>query len=193
MYAPKWYLGHTRGIKGHEDLIDALTIVRKDDPSVLGVIIGGPWNNAAAYERRIHAYAKRCLADGIVFLGTRTDVPELYPDLDVVVHPSHSENVGGAAESLILVVPTISTNVGGFPDVVRPGETGWLVNPRRPAELAEAIRQALADPGRARAMAQRGRDHTRRLFDVVHNAGQVLNVYNTILSAGASKVAVPAG
>ena len=40
-YKPKWYLGKRRGIKGHEDFIDAISIVRETNPQVIGVIIGG--------------------------------------------------------------------------------------------------------------------------------------------------------
>jgi glycosyltransferase involved in cell wall biosynthesis len=129
MYAPKRYLGQRRGIKGHEDLIDAVALCLKEQKDILCVFIGGAWNGADRYEGRVREYAKKRLGGRAIFLGTRNDVAELYPDLDVVVHPSHSENVGGARESLLLAVPTIATNVGGFPDLVKPGETGWLEPP----------------------------------------------------------------
>jgi glycosyltransferase involved in cell wall biosynthesis len=126
MYPPKWYLGETRGNKGHEDLIDALVICQKCEPNLMGVFIGGAWNNAVGYEEQVRAYGRKKCGERALFLGTRQDVPELYPDLDVVVHPSHSENLGGAGESLLAAVPTIATDVGGFPDLVKPGETtGW--------------------------------------------------------------------
>jgi len=117
-----------------------------------------------------------------MFLGPRDDVPDLYPDMDVAVHPSHSENVGGAAESLLLCVPTIATAVGGLPDVVIEGETGWLVPPRRPDQLASAILAALRDPIRAGDMAARGRELATRLLDVKRNAQEILEIYETVLS-----------
>jgi glycosyltransferase involved in cell wall biosynthesis len=182
MYAPKRFLGQTRGIKGHEDLIDAVSLCLSETPNLVVVFIGGAWNGATEYEQFIRAYAKRRCGDNAVFLGTRSDVSELYPDLDVVVHPSHSDNVGGAAESLLLAIPTIATNVGGFPDVVIPGKTGWLVPPRRPEKLAEAITEALRDPDAARRMALAGQELTRKLFDVREDARVVLEAYRAILS-----------
>ena len=179
MYAPKRYLGQSRGLKGHEDLIDPLALVRQQRPEVIGVFIGGAWNNATAYEQQVRAYARDRLGDAAVFLGTRRDVAALYADFDVVVHPSHSENVGGAAESLLLAVPTISTNVGGFPDVVIPGETGWLVPPRSPSHLAAALHDALADPARAHALAASGQRHVRHLFDVRRTAREISAIYAT--------------
>ncbi len=181
MYAPKKFLGQQRGLKGHEDLIDALAICREQDPSIKGVIIGGAWNNAIAYEKQVRLYGQKRCGDSLYFLGTRHDVPDLYPDLDVAVHPSHSENVGGALESLLSCVPTIATNIGGFPDLVRPGQTGWLVPPRQPRVLAEAIMEALACPEEAKRRAENGRKLAKELFDVKQNAMQVLQAYQEIL------------
>jgi glycosyltransferase involved in cell wall biosynthesis len=103
----------------------------------------------------------------------------------VAVHPSHSENVGGAEESLLLGVPTIATNVGGFPDLVRPGQTGWLVPPADPPKLAEAIEQALGDRAAARAGAVRGQALAREMLDVNNTVKDVLKAYWRI-TAGAT-------
>jgi glycosyltransferase involved in cell wall biosynthesis len=182
MYAPKHYLCQWRGLKGHEDLIDAIAIACQHEPNIVCVIVGGAWGNASAYEARVRAYgASRC-GNRVMFLGHRDDISDLYPDMNVAVHPSHSESVGGAAESLLLGVPTIATAVGGLPDVVIDGETGWLVPPRRPDQLASAILAALRDPIRARDVAARGRELARRLLDVKRNAQEILEFYETILS-----------
>jgi len=180
MYAPKRYLGQSRGIKGHEDLIDALAICRNWGLPVNGVFVGGAWAGAAEYEKAVRAYGQRRLGENAIFLGTRSDVAELYPDFSVAVHPSHSENLGGAAESLASGIPTIATNVGGFPDIVIPGETGWLVPPRDPNALAVAIRSVLTDPDHAKMTGQRGRRLALRELDVRHTASQVREIYSRV-------------
>src|SRR5262249_38225509 len=111
MYAPKRFLGQTRGLKGHEDFIDAIRIVAGRLPAVRAGIVGGPWNGATAYERRLRTRARTVCGDRIVFTGQRTDIPAVYAGLDVAVHPSLSENCGGAVESLAAGVPTIATAV----------------------------------------------------------------------------------
>ena len=116
-----------------------------------------------------------------MFLGNRSDVPYLYPDFDVAVHPSHSENVGGAVESLLGGIPTITTNVGGFPDLIEHETTGWLVQPRAPAELASAILKVLDQPVRAKEIAIAGREKTEYLFDVRRTAREVYDIYQTII------------
>jgi glycosyltransferase involved in cell wall biosynthesis len=184
MYPPKWYLGQLRGIKGHEDLIEAIAICRRARPETVGVFVGGPWNGAVSYERRVREHGRRRCGDGVRFLGTRADVAQLYPEFDVAVHPSRSENVGGAGESLVSEVPTIATAVGGLPDVVRHGETGWLVPPGRPELLAEAIQDALNDPVSAREKARRGQALVRRLLDVRATAAGMLDIYRNVCRAG---------
>jgi glycosyltransferase involved in cell wall biosynthesis len=182
MYAPKRHLGQRRGLKGHEDLIDAIALCLKEGQDIFCVFIGGAWNNATAYEKQVRAYAQQRLGQRAIFLGTRSDVAELYPDIDVVVHPSHSENVGGTAESLLLAVPTIASNVGGLPDLVKHQETGWLVPSKSPERLAEAIRETLQHPRRAREMAVAGQQLASQLFDVKQTARQVSQIYQTILT-----------
>jgi len=181
IYPPKRWLGQRRGLKGHEDFVDALALCLQKGHDVLGLIVGGAWGGALRYEEKVRAYAKDKCGEHIVMLGTRSDVPELYADLDVVVHPSHSENVGGAAESLMLGVPTIATQVGGFPDLVRNGETGWLVPPKCPGSLANAIISALSDSHAAKGMAIQGQALARYLFNINRTAQEIDSIYREIL------------
>ncbi|WP_180022208.1 glycosyltransferase [Acinetobacter sp. YH16044] len=180
-YAPKKWLGQARGLKGHEDLIDAMEIVVASNPNVKCVIVGGPWVGADEYFKTIVEYGKKKLGDKIIFLGTRKDVPNLYPDFNIVVHPSHSENLGGAGESLLMEVPTIATNIGGFPDIVKPNITGWLVPKENPKALAEAILEALSNPQRASNMAQEGAKQLKQTLDVKKTSKDVFDFYKKIL------------
>lgn len=182
MYAPKRYLGQRRGLKGHEDLIDAIVLARHRFPGLLGVFVGGAWAGATGYEQQVRAYGAKRLGEAAHFLGTRSDVASLYPAFDVAAHPSHSENVGGAVESLLLRVPTVATTVGGFPDLVRDEETGWLVPPRSPERLAAAICDALGHRQQAEQLAQHGQLLARRMFDVRSTAREVRAIYETVLN-----------
>lgn len=178
MYAPKRHLGQRRGLKGHEDLIDALA---DHVPDARVVFAGGPWAGAHRYARRVERYGRERLGDRAFFLGTRSDVPRIYADLDVVVHPSHSENLGGAAESLVLGVPTIATDVGGHPDLVQDGVTGWLTPAKDPAALGAAIRHALDHPEERRTRTETGQRLALSLLDIRACAADLLALYDTIL------------
>jgi glycosyltransferase involved in cell wall biosynthesis len=190
IYAPKRWLGQRRGLKGHEDLIDAVAQLRNDGDDVLCVIVGGAWSGARAYEARVREYARDRAGSSVVFLGNRDDVPALYSDMDVAVHPSYSENVGGAVESLLLGIPTVATAVGGHPDLVRHGETGWLVPPRSPAPLVAAIRNALADPANARRLACKGQRLARSLFDVRTTSALIMDIYGRVLSGAGTEAKI---
>lgn len=181
MYAPKRFLGEKRGLKGHEDLIDAVALLQNKYTNLHLVIVGGAWNGAVEYEKRVIAYGKQHCRN-IHFLGTRNDVPELYQDFNMVVHPSHSENLGGAAESLSLGVPTITTNVGGFPDIVVPGKTGYLVPPYSPKEISEAIDDIITYPEKAKKMALNGQIYVHKLLDSKNTSRSVYSFYSRILN-----------
>jgi glycosyltransferase involved in cell wall biosynthesis len=182
MYAPKWVLGQHRGLKGHEDFVAALSLAREELTSLTGVIIGGAWGKAAWYESQLRYLGGKACGASLVFLGTSSGVPLLLPDIDLVVVPSHSENCGGAVEPLLSGVPVIATNVGGLPEVVRDGETGWLVPPRNPAALADAMIAALRDGYERKRRAMAGQRLVKTLFDVQRTGRKVAVAYEQILN-----------
>lgn len=180
-YAPKRYLGQRTGLKGHEDLIDAAARLVAGGRPLHVVFVGGPWQGAEGYAARVRRLAAARLPGQHTFLGLRDDVPRIYADLDLAVHPSSSENLGGAAESLLSGTPTVATRVGGFPDLVVEGRTGWLATPRDPDSLADAIGRALDEPQRA-AVAAAGRRRAERLLDVSVTAAGVHQIYRQLLA-----------
>jgi hypothetical protein len=182
IYAPKWFVGRWRGHKGHEDFIAALAAIRKSRPDVRGVIIGGPWVKAQRYEQRIHRLGERRCGDGLTFLGTRSDIPALYPDLDLAVVPTLSDGVAfSVTEPLLAGVPVVATNVGGLPDLVQDGKTGWVVPPRDPKSLAHAILEALNNSDEARRRAAEGQKRAQELVELNGTARDVLAAYGKIL------------
>lgn len=180
-YKPKYYLGQMRGIKGHEDFIDAFSILNKKHNDLLAVVVGGPWGNSQKYEEQVKKYAKKKNVKNIIFTGFRNDVKDIYKEFYIAVHPSHSENLGGAAESLAAGVPTISTNVGGFPDIVIDGCTGYLCEPKNPNSLAEAIEKMLSDESKANMMALEGQKKVKQLLDINNTSKRIYEIYNCIL------------
>jgi glycosyltransferase involved in cell wall biosynthesis len=95
------------------------------------------------------------LGDNIIFTGWRRDFPKVYSELSLVVNTSLNEGTPVALiEAMAAGVPVVATAVGGVPDVVRPGETGWLVPVDDPEALARTIEAALKDEGGMAARAQ---------------------------------------
>ncbi|MDD6210598.1 MAG: glycosyltransferase family 4 protein, partial [Bacteroidales bacterium] len=188
VYAPKKILGQKQGLKGHEDFIDAISLLLDKYPNLYGVCIGGAaTDKAVKYEQTIKKYALTKCGDRIIFLGTRTDVPQLYGNMDIAVHPSHSENLGGAAESLLLEVPTITSTVGGFPDIIHDKENGLLVPPHNPVELSKAISAMLEGQYDLQSFKEKGKTLMLEMLDVKDTARILISVYNKILEQNSRK------
>jgi glycosyltransferase involved in cell wall biosynthesis len=184
IYAPMWFLGQKRGLKGHEDFIEALMLARQTRPDIRGVVIGGAWGSSHWYEARLRQLGAQLGNSSLTFLGTRSDVPVIYPDLDLAVVASYSENCGGAVEPLLSGVPVVATNVGGLPDVIQQDETGWLVSPRNPKALSHAILDALQNKAEARRRAVQGQKLARSLFDAEKTGREAAAMYEKILENG---------
>jgi glycosyltransferase involved in cell wall biosynthesis len=185
MYAPKWFLAQNRGLKGHEDFIAAVRLAREARSDIRAVIIGGPWGNAAWYEDRLRRLGARICDGSLTFLGVRRDVPTIYPDLDLAIVASFSENVGGAVEPLLSGVPVVATNVGGLPDLIEENETGWLVPARNPEALAHAMLEVLSNKEEARRRTLEGQKMARHLFDVERTGRETAATYNQVLERAA--------
>lgn len=88
-----------------------------------------------------------------------------YAACDLVVMPSRAEAAAVVAlEAMALNKPVVASRVGGIPEVVIDGETGVLVEPDNPYELATAIRDLIVDPERARKLGEAGGKRVRELF-----------------------------
>lgn len=183
MYAPKRYLGQTRGLKNHEAVIEALAEVTRSHPDVLGVIVGGAFRTRGKrYEQRMRAMAQKRAGDRIRFTGVLPpdEARNLWPDFTLAVHVPLSENCGGVVEPLDAQVPVVASRVGGLPEVVEDGATGWLVDPLDVPALIRSIEQALDDPSEAQRRAAAGRARVRTMFEVEHTARGVLTHYQKL-------------
>ena len=138
--------------KAPEDFIAALQKLGR--PDVVGVWVGG-----GELAERIGRRTRRLSGPRVILAGERTDVLGLLPAFDVFALPSRYEGLPTVVvEAMICGVPVVATAVNAVPDLVVPGETGLLVPPRRPAQLAAAIRYLLDSPELAARMAAAARD-----------------------------------
>jgi len=131
--------------KGQAALLDALPTLAARLPTLRAVLIGAEGSEGARAKLTALA-ASAGVADRVVLLGARADVPSLLPGLDVLVHLPLDEAFGLAlAEAMAAGLPTVATDIGGCREVVRDGVTGLLVPPGdTPALVAALLR--LLDP-----------------------------------------------
>jgi starch synthase len=69
-----------------------------------------------------------------------------------------------ALQAALLARPLVASRVGGLPELVRDGETGWLVEPDDPQTLASALQRVLDDPAGAARLGQAGRARVLESF-----------------------------
>lgn len=174
------------GLKGHEILIQAAAYVKEQCPQARFLIVGDALvpGEAERYKAKLFQMtADLGLQDTVIFAGKRSDIPSILSASDMVAVPSLSENVGGAVEPLLMEKPVVASNVGGLPDVVLDGKTGFLVPPRDPVALAAAILRMIRLPAATRCqMGQAGRAIVRELFDLEKTVAQTEALYYRLLS-----------
>lgn len=159
--------------KAYPDLLAAARTAFDADSRVRFVSVGqGP------LEQQIKAeHARLGLGEKFQLLGYRPDAVRVLAGCDVFTLASHFEGLPVALmEALALGVPVAATSVGGIPDAITDGREGFLVEPGRPAELADVLlRLAKDEPLRAQlgaASYRRGSD-----FDIGRAVRQIERVY----------------
>lgn len=135
-------VGRLLPVKGHRYLLEALPAVLKQHPRTRCVIVGdGPEREA------LQALARDLgVAEAVTWTGARKDIQNFVPYFDVFAMPSLSEAFGiAAAEAAACGVPVVASAVGGLPEVIQDGLTGFLVPSQDPAALAAKIGLLLSD------------------------------------------------
>jgi glycosyltransferase involved in cell wall biosynthesis len=172
-----------RGVKGHEDLINATPLVLAEFPAAKILLIGPGWGEVGeAYRQELEAMViDSGLEESVIFTGYHEDVNGVLRDLDVAVQASLSENLGGTIEALLMACPLVATRVGGMPDAVRDGETGVLVNASDPQDLARGIIEQLRDRERARTLAAAGRKLALERFTLHRTVNDLHELYTRLI------------
>ena len=153
------FVGWLLPIKGPGHLLKAMDDVWHAYPETYLVLVG-----KGDLDLELRAEALRKSLNGRVkFLGWRDDVDEIIPLFDILVLPSLNEGMGRVlVEAMAAAKPVVASRVGGIPDLVRDGETGYLVPPADEKALADGIKKLLAAPENAKQMGLRGREHCRQ-------------------------------
>ena len=164
--------------KGHRYLLQAIPGILVQRPQTRFMLLGqGP----LLPEVRAHI-ASAGLSDRVQAPGFRDDLQRMLGCFDLVVHPAEMEGLGVALlQAAAAGVPVVASAVGGIPEIVRDGVNGILVPPKDVAALTRAITQLLADPARARALGDHGRELARREFSIDAMVEGNLRVYRELL------------
>lgn len=153
-------IGRLQPWKGQHHLIDAVAALIERGLPVHGVIVGGPaFGLSPEYEPELHARVRaKGISDHVTFTGQRMDAAQYLPAMDVLVNASRPEPYGIVLlEAMAYGVPTVAFAAGGPLDIVVDGETGLLVDPRKPDTLADALAPLVLDSTMRRTLGAAGR------------------------------------
>jgi glycosyltransferase involved in cell wall biosynthesis len=107
------------------------------------------------------------ITPNVHFAGSRDDVARLLPAIDVFALTSISECFPiSVLEAMACARPAVCSAVGGIPEVIKDGETGYLVPPKDPQALAAGLVKLLGDPQTARRMGRAARARVETDFDL---------------------------
>lgn len=165
--------------KGYQFFLEAWGAVVKRFPRNVALLVGeGPLRREL--EARVEAMG---LGKSVRFLGTHQDVPALLALMDLVVHPSLEEGFSNAIlEAMAAGKPVVATAVGGNPEAVVHGETGFLVPPRDSQALAEAMVWLLDHPTEAARFGEAGRRRVAERFELGAMIRQYEAVYERLVA-----------
>jgi len=142
------YIGRLVDWKGPQVLIKAAEIFFKKQLFNFQIlIIGDGKGQKESNEADLKEYVLKNNINNVSFLGFKNNIPLFMKSLDIFcltsVEPEPYSSV--VVEAMMAKVPVIGTNLGGTPEIVRPGETGLLVEPNNPEDLVNAILKLATD------------------------------------------------
>jgi glycosyltransferase involved in cell wall biosynthesis len=172
--------------KGFEYLFQALTLIKPKLPNIKCFIIGTHTDeNVQMWMRLVE---KLCLTENVIFTGFVKDIHPFLAVMDVFVLATLYEGFGIAfAEAMAMSKPVVGTYVGGVPEVVEDGLTGFLVPPRDSQKLADRVLELLSDKALREKMGNAGYKRVSEHFNIYSIGKRLGEHYLSILSNKPSK------
>jgi L-malate glycosyltransferase len=169
------HISNFRPVKRIQDVIKAFSLIRKEMPSKLLLIGNGPELTVACEQVR-----ELNIEDDVLFLGKQENVGELFSICDLKLLLSEKESFGLVLlEAMACGVPVIGTRIGGIPEVIVDGETGYMVEVGDTAAVANKAISLLKNDERHRRFRENSVRHVRENF----LSEKIVSVYEEIYNS----------
>lgn len=164
--------------KGQDVFIESLALIK--DLEFIGLCIGDTEENPSYTQKLNDQIIRNKIENKVKLVGHCADMPAALMLADVVVSASSTqpEAFGKIAiEAMAMKKPVIATAHGGSLETVRPGETGWLIPPLEPKELASAIKEAISEPDKVKKMGEQGFEWVNEHFTALRMCEKTVQLY----------------
>jgi glycosyltransferase involved in cell wall biosynthesis len=179
-------VANLRPQKGHDVLIDAMPIVLRQFPDARFELVGSG-SELESLQARARAQG---VSHAITFLGHRDDVSACLSANDIFVLPSRSEAFPNAVlEAMASSMPIVASRVGGIPELIEDGHTGFLVPAGNPQALADRVCRLMANP----PFAARLGDTARRVAQARYSFDRMVDAFERIYLTELTRRGVVAG
>jgi glycosyltransferase involved in cell wall biosynthesis len=170
--------GRLIALKGLEYLLRAAAALQPEFPGLRVEIAG-----AGPHGQKLEETAAQLgLAGRVEFLGWVDDIHSVLPRWDVFVVPSLEEGFSIAAlDAMAVGLPVIASSVGGIPELVVDGETGWLVPPADVETLVSRLRSLLLNPEQRLSMGAAAQARVRNHFNLATMTENFSRLYDELL------------
>lgn len=169
-------VGRLEPVKGFAYFVKAAHRIAEAIPQARFILAG----NGSQYADLVAQFG--AVRDRFLMLGLRADVPDLMAAMDVFVLPSLNEGMGRVLlEASAAHTPSVASNVGGVPSILRHAESGWLVPPRDAQAIAEAVIALARDPVRCRALAEAARAAVVPAYSIERMVERIEALYEELL------------
>ena len=163
--------------KGHEFLLKALMLLKKDEVS-FKCIFAGDGENKQYLEKKVKDYE---LTGNIVFAGFVEDVSEIMKFSKIGINPSKTEAMGiSVVEYLASGIPVVATKVGGVPEIIEDGINGYLVDYGNVNQLKTAIGKLLENSEIYNKMVLETKKNIKK-FSIENMINSTINLYNEVI------------
>ena len=123
------------------------------------------------------------IADNTYFLGWCDNFPALIKACDLVILPTHTEGFPRVVvEAMYLNKPVCATPVGGVPEAIIDGATGYIFEVDDDERMAELLKQLIDDPARREAIAERGHRFVVEKFRLADHTAMVSKAFESVIS-----------
>jgi glycosyltransferase involved in cell wall biosynthesis len=165
-------------LKGLVDLIRAVASLCPEFPA-LRLEIAGTGPQREDLEKEVERLG---LTGRVHFLGWQPDLGPIFRSWDIFAIPSLEEGLPIAAlEAMAAGLPVVATSVGGLPEAVEDGQTGYLIPPSDVTALTARLRLLIRNPNGRRAMGAAGRERARNDFSVDRMVREIAAIYDSLV------------